>query len=150
MATRSTLLKALLRERHWQKYATFCRQYDRTARKVEPTLVGTWPSRGQYARWLAGDLKGLPRPDHCRVLVALFPGVIAAATAPATASEGTDVPSGGRDGDGVRAGHAGTLSEEIIMSTEDAARFVRRAHGAVNQEVIDQLSADVRRLAADY
>src|SRR5262249_32343238 len=41
-------------------------------------LVGTWPSRTQLHRWLAGDLKGLPYPDHCRVLEGMFPGWSAA------------------------------------------------------------------------
>lgn len=36
------------------------------------------------------------------------------------------------------------------MATEEAARFVRRSRGAVNQDVLDQLTADVRRLACDY
>ncbi|WP_228825270.1 hypothetical protein [Nocardia farcinica] len=71
-------LKRLLRERHWQKYSTFCREYDRTAVSVDPDLVGGAPSRGQLHRWLAGDLKGLPYPDHCRVLEAMFPGWTAA------------------------------------------------------------------------
>ena len=70
-----TVLKTLLRQRHWQTYVTFCRQYDAAARAVDATLVGHWPSRGQFARWLSGDIKGYPHPDHCRVLEALFDGV---------------------------------------------------------------------------
>ncbi|MBX6722496.1 MAG: hypothetical protein IRY92_04530 [Dactylosporangium sp.] len=42
------------------------------------------------------------------------------------------------------------LSEEIMMASEDAARFVRRACGAVDENVLDQLNADVRQLAVDY
>ncbi|MBH0776669.1 hypothetical protein [Nocardia bovistercoris] len=67
-------LKALLRERHWQKYATFCREYDRVAALIDTDLIGTAPSRGQLHRWLSGELKGLPYPDHCRVLEGMFPG----------------------------------------------------------------------------
>jgi hypothetical protein len=74
MSKRSTVLKELLRERHWQTYATFCRQYDKSARELDSVLVGRWPSRGQFARWLSGDLKGMPQPDHCRVLEAMFDG----------------------------------------------------------------------------
>ena len=179
MVTRSTLLKALLRERHWQKYGTFCKEYDIAARKADAALVGTWPSRGQYARWLAGDLKGLPQPDHCRVLVTMFPGLTAAQLfspmdsglivglgaeverrqgdrglpstgQAATSPLGSDVPSGESTGGAVSARYAGTLSEEISMATEDAARFVRQAHGAVDQDVIDQLDADVRQFAIEY
>ena len=77
MSKRSTLLRELLRQRHWQTYATFCRRYDEAARRTDPALVGRWPSRGQFARWLSGDLKGIPHPDHCRVLEAMFPGFTA-------------------------------------------------------------------------
>jgi hypothetical protein len=75
MPKRSTVLRELLRQRHWQTYATFCRQYDEAAQAIDPVLVGRWPSRGQFARWLSGDIKGLPHPDHCRVLEAMFPGL---------------------------------------------------------------------------
>ncbi|MBN1174298.1 MAG: hypothetical protein JXA67_19160 [Micromonosporaceae bacterium] len=67
-------LKALLRQRHWQTYRTFRIEYDRIARDTDPGLVGTWPSRAQLHRWLSGELKGLPYPDHCRILEAMFPG----------------------------------------------------------------------------
>jgi hypothetical protein len=77
MTKRSTVLRELLRQRHWQTYSTFCRQYDAAAGRVDHPLVGKWPSRGQFARWLSGDLKGLPHPDHCRVLEAMFVGVTA-------------------------------------------------------------------------
>jgi hypothetical protein len=36
------------------------------------------------------------------------------------------------------------------MAAEEAARFVRRSRGAVDQDVLDQLTADVRHLATDY
>src|SRR5579859_3890013 len=179
MAPQGTLLKALLCERHWQKYATFCREYDKVARKVDPALAGSWPSRAQYSRWLAGGLKRLPQPDHCRILVAMFPGLTAdqlfsplSATAgvevaevdterpserrPVGRTQATtpaptgDVPSEGEAGDTLSAGQPATLGEEINMAAEDAARFVRRARGAVDQDVLEQLHADVRRLAVDY
>jgi hypothetical protein len=66
-------LKVLLRERHWT-YRTFCAEYDRAAHTLNDRLTGTWPSRAQFQRWLAGDLRRLPYPDACRVLEALFPG----------------------------------------------------------------------------
>ena len=73
MSERPVLLKVLLRQRHWQHYGTFRAEYDKAARLVDPNLVGTWPSRAQLHRWLSGSLKGLPYPDHCRVLEQLFP-----------------------------------------------------------------------------
>jgi hypothetical protein len=73
MAAQPVALRALLRQRHW-KYATFCAEYDKAAKKVDPTLTGTWPSRAQFHRWINGELRGLPYPDACRVLEALFSG----------------------------------------------------------------------------
>jgi hypothetical protein len=67
-------LKVLLREKHWQTYATFCKEYDKAAKVIDPDLVGSWPSRAQLHRWLSGELKGLPYPDHCRILEAMLPG----------------------------------------------------------------------------
>jgi hypothetical protein len=72
------VLKKLLREKHWQTYRTFCRQYDKAARAVDVSLVGSYPSRAQLHRWQSGDVKGLPYAHHCQVLEAMFPGVTAA------------------------------------------------------------------------
>jgi hypothetical protein len=75
MSPHPTLLKELLVARHWQKYETFCTEYDRAAAEIDRRLRATQPSRAQYYRWLAGQLKaGLPYPDACRVLEAMFPG----------------------------------------------------------------------------
>lgn len=71
-------LRDLLRDRHWQNYRAFCLQYDRAAREIDSSYVGTYPSRAQLHRWQAGGLKGLPYPHHCQVLEAMFPGVTAA------------------------------------------------------------------------
>ncbi|REE96791.1 hypothetical protein DFJ69_2240 [Thermomonospora umbrina] len=78
MSNPQVRLKVLLRERHWQTHQTFSAEYDRAARKVDPSLVGQAPSRAQLHRWTTGDVKGLPYPDHCRVLEAMFPGWTAA------------------------------------------------------------------------
>jgi hypothetical protein len=167
------LLKALLRERNWQKYATFCREWDKAAARLDRALIGSYPSRSQLARWLAGDLKGLPYPDACRILEALFPGLTASqlfsvsgSTAvrlsepvlsdsvtpptPASAGDPRDVPSDEAHAERSRSTMDGTLSEEIAMSAEEAARFVRRARGGVDREVIEQLDDDVRKQAHDY
>lgn len=68
------LLKVLLRQRHWQTFRTFQSEYDKAAASVDPRLVGKAPSRAQLYRWLSGDLKSLPHPDHCRVLEEMFTG----------------------------------------------------------------------------
>src|SRR5687767_12650394 len=74
MTDQPILLKILLTQRHWQTYSTFCKEYDKAAKKVDPSLQGGWPSRAQLHRWLSGELKGLPYSGHCRVLEAMFPG----------------------------------------------------------------------------
>jgi hypothetical protein len=68
-----TLLKALLRARHWQKHATFVREWDKAARAIDPQLRGSWPRHAQFYRWLRGELRELPYPDACRVLESMFP-----------------------------------------------------------------------------
>lgn len=42
------------------------------------------------------------------------------------------------------------VSKEISMSTEDSARWIKRGAGGVDENVLDQLHADVREAAADY
>jgi hypothetical protein len=69
-----TVLKRLLVQRHLQRYETFRVEYVKAAGQIAPELRRTAPSRAQYYRWLSGELKGgLPYPDACRVLEALFP-----------------------------------------------------------------------------
>jgi hypothetical protein len=68
------VLKVLLQHRHLQTHRAFCREYDRVAADIDPTLRGGWPSKAQFYRWLAGDLVGIPYADHCRVLEKMFPG----------------------------------------------------------------------------
>ncbi|WP_109505949.1 hypothetical protein [Nocardioides speluncae] len=92
MATSSTLLDQLVRERHWQSHSIFAREYDRAAATVDGSLVGTAPGRAHLHRWLAGGIKGLPYPAHCIVLEAMFPGW--------TASDLFAAPSGHRVGPG--------------------------------------------------
>jgi tetratricopeptide (TPR) repeat protein len=74
MAEVPTLLKMLLTERHMQPYPTFCREYEKAARRIDPALVATAPGREQYQRWLSGRMKTKPHPHHCRVLERMFPG----------------------------------------------------------------------------
>jgi tetratricopeptide (TPR) repeat protein len=74
VATSEPALKTLIRDRHLT-YESFCREWDRTARSFDDHLVGKWPGRAQYYRWLRGELaNGRPYPDACRMLEAMFPG----------------------------------------------------------------------------
>jgi hypothetical protein len=72
--TAMPVLKVLLQHRHLQTHRSFCREYDKVATGIDPTLRGSWPSKAQFYRWLAGNLVRLPYPDHCRILEGMFPG----------------------------------------------------------------------------
>lgn len=74
MDVKQVVLKVLLQQRHLQTHGAFCREYDRVAAGIDPTLRRGWPSKAQFYRWLSGDLVGLPYPDHCRILESMFPG----------------------------------------------------------------------------
>lgn len=74
LSSKPVALKTLLQQRHMQTHSAFCREYDKVAVDLDPTLKGGWPSRAQFYRWLSGDLIGLPYTDHCRILERMFPG----------------------------------------------------------------------------
>ncbi len=74
MPERHVRLKDALRARRWTAYRTFCREYDRAAKAVDSDLVGSYPSRAQLHRWMTGEVKRLPYPDHCRVLEQMLSG----------------------------------------------------------------------------
>ena len=72
-----TLLRSLVIERHWQKFAAFEAQFSRAAaelaeRQGEPRLKKVTVSRRQFERWYAGRVKTEPYPDACRVLEYMF------------------------------------------------------------------------------
>jgi len=70
----ATLLKVLLAQKGWERYGTFCREYERAAARIDRNLTGSAPSRAQLHRWLSGTVKTLPYADHCLVIEAMFPG----------------------------------------------------------------------------
>lgn len=155
-AAKAIRLKKLLRERHWQKYATFCREYDRAAGLIDTDLVGTAPSRGQLHQWLAGELKGLPYPDHCRILEAMFPDWTAAALFELVPDD--DLPVSDKSGVGqlVRA-----VSEAFRTPDADRSEWTpaesHQPHGAVRldgafhsagDEIPDSLQRITKKLVA--
>lgn len=70
----STLLRDLLHRRHLHDYRTFCHAYNVAAALIDKSLVGSYPAEQRFHQWITGDMIGLPYPDHCNVLEALFPG----------------------------------------------------------------------------
>jgi hypothetical protein len=74
---RPTLLRALITERHWQRFKTFEAQFRRAARELaererDPGLAKLTVSSRQWERWYAGSVKTEPHPDACRVLEHMF------------------------------------------------------------------------------
>ena len=70
----SPLLRELLRRRCLPNYRAFCEAYNTAAAAIDGSLIGTHPAEQQFHRWISGDMVGLPYPDHCNVLEAMFPG----------------------------------------------------------------------------
>lgn len=68
-------LKALLQDQHIHEHSAFVTEYTKHAKALN--LNGTEvtpPTKGQYYKWLAGSLSGVPRGHHCRILESMFPG----------------------------------------------------------------------------
>jgi hypothetical protein len=90
-----TLLRALLRSRHLQEHRAFTRAYERVTKELDGGKGSQPPSKATFYRWLAGGVSGLPHPDHCRVLEAMFPGyTVAALLAPWDSTRALPVHSG--------------------------------------------------------
>jgi hypothetical protein len=75
--SRPTLLRALITERHWQRFQTFEAQFRHVARELaehehDPDLAKLTVSPRQWERWYAGNVKTEPHPDACRVLEHMF------------------------------------------------------------------------------
>ncbi|WP_157126096.1 hypothetical protein [Nocardia mikamii] len=71
----ATILKMLLAERHLTSHADFLAAYDHCAARLDPPIPpGYGPAKTQYYQWLSGNMVGLPRDYHCRVLATMFPG----------------------------------------------------------------------------
>ncbi len=75
--SRPTLLRALIVQRHWQRFQTFEAQFRHAARELaerdhDPDLAKLTVSSRQWERWYAGNVKSEPHPDACRVLEHMF------------------------------------------------------------------------------
>lgn len=68
-------LKVLLQDQHLHQHSDFAAEYKRHADALNLSGGGVGPpTKGQYYRWLAGGLNGVPRGHHCRILESMFPG----------------------------------------------------------------------------
>ena len=165
MTRQPTVLAVLLEDKSLQRYGSFRVAYEKAARSLDRERGGSEPSRAQFHRWLTGDLRGLPHPEHCRVLEHLLAGYSAAQLfrpcsdgIPAAAASTGPVPQVAR---GLLA-HAGMADvaavfasrSEFAASAElgglfDGASCIRAAGLSLNlicQQVPDQ---QLRRLLRD-
>jgi hypothetical protein len=155
-----TLLKVLLTRQHWQKFETFCAEYERTAAEVGRELRGTAPSKAQYYRWLSGQLKGgVPYPDACRVLERMFPDWTAAelfGDCPAEVGDPAGVEVSPSTPAGQLADVAAVYTSRAEFSAKlptaallDGARDVRAAGLSLNMLTQHYPDASMRRLIED-
>jgi hypothetical protein len=143
-------LKAVLRQQHLQTHNGFCREYDKVARTIDPELVGTYPSRAQFHRWLSGELKGLPHPHHCRVLEKMCAGYSAAQLF------GPDQPNEPNVDVDVAAGDCGlfdVIEDRIDRPTAGAVEWgpeqltdVGRAYAGLSASDAEDVSENIQRL----
>jgi Domain of unknown function (DUF5919) len=74
MSAQPTVLAVLLEAKGLDRYGTFRAAYDKAARALGRQHGSAPPSRAQFHRWLTGDLRRLPRTDHCLVLEQILTG----------------------------------------------------------------------------
>lgn len=156
----STLLAALLTQKGQQRYGSFCAAYDKAARSLDGKPASA-PSRAQFHRWLAGEMRSLPYTDHCRVLEHMLVGYTASqlfapcpdGAIPAPARRSPDARPGPVPGHAAQV-PAGTVDVTAVFTTRpefaasvqpaallDGARQVRAAGLSLNlicQQVPDQ------------
>ncbi|MGH8931378.1 MAG: XRE family transcriptional regulator [Egibacteraceae bacterium] len=155
-----TLLWALVTQRHWRTHATFALQFRYAAgeladRERDERLRSLSVSPRQFERWLNGSLKTQPYPDQCRVLEHLFGRPVAELLAPATEPE---EPRGQTERIERGAAMVGRnhhdvhgVKGQVEMAARRALRFALAAESTnTGQETVDQLTDEVRRLAAAY
>lgn len=119
MASQPPLLSVLLKRRYWQTHSTFKREYDKAAAQIDKRLVGGWPSRAQFYRWLTGGIKGLPHADHCRVLEKMLPGWAAPQLFQPPSDDADSAPpqQSARSADPQLSSSRGQFGEEFALTT---------------------------------
>jgi predicted kinase len=125
----TTRLKAMLQANHWQGHRAFCVQYDRVALTIDPMLQGSWPSRAQLHRWMAGEIKRLPYADHCSILEGMFPGWTAVQLFECSDEESDSV---------VLAGAAVGSARSVSRDTRDPRDPFDEARRAIDQ-ILDRM-----------
>ena len=136
-------MRVLVTSRHWQKFATFERQFRNAARELaereeDPGLARVTVSRRQFERWYAGAVKTTPHPDACRILEFMFGLPAARLLAPAGEPAGVaGRVLGSQDAAGLTAWVTGSsVSDEAIAGLDRAAARVAESHGQAAPVVV--------------
>lgn len=136
-----TVLEALIRKADpsigYRSIPEWCVHFNDVAKQLGESAT---LSDRQLRRWMAGDVLDA-RPSARRVAQRVWKLAFEALVSPPGMGGGLpDAVGSALD----------ELNQEIAMSTEDSARWVKRGAGGVDENVLDQLHADVRHFAADY
>ncbi|WP_280385277.1 hypothetical protein [Nocardia wallacei] len=135
-AAARTVLEALVRSGD-RTLAEWCVYFNHVASQSRERVT---LSERQLRRWMAGDVPDA-RPAAKRVAQRVWKLAFDALVSPPD--------PGGAVPEAVPAA-LDQLNQELAMSTEDSARWIKRGAGGVDENVLDQLHADVRHYAADY
>ncbi|MGF6889479.1 tetratricopeptide (TPR) repeat protein [Nocardia sp. GAS34] len=129
-----TVLELLIRQSTWT-VPEWCARFNEVARLSDESAT---LSARQLRRWMSGEAEA--RPASRRVARLVWKLSFEALTAPPEAEHPPEPALSTLE----------MMTQEIAMSTDDSARWIKRGAGGVDENVLEQLHADVRALAADY
>lgn len=174
-----TMLRVLLKQRHWLGYRTFEAQFARAARQLsereeEPELAKVTLSEATFERWLYGKVKAMPQTSSRRILEHMFGIPVRELLRPVDATNNPDFSLTSKNDrsaaasnnrslvnpdaiDGLVVGRIPpdsaniSVSALIEASTADAAQITMSAgREVINPLTIEQLYEEVCRLSVDY
>ncbi|WP_280309859.1 hypothetical protein [Nocardia abscessus] len=130
-----TVLEQLVRQSE-RSLPEWCAHFNATAAQLheDATL-----SERQLRRWMAGNVPDA-RSSSQRVARKVWKLAFDVLVSPPSSVDSLEPVPSMHD----------RLTQEIAMSTEDSARWVKRGAGGVDKNVLDQLHADVANLAGQY
>ncbi|MGY2087274.1 hypothetical protein [Nocardia gipuzkoensis] len=131
-----TVLEALVRTGD-RSNAEWCTVFNELAKQSQENAT---LSERQLRRWMAGDVPDA-RPAARRVAQRVWKLAFEVLVSPPNV--GGELPQAATSA-------IDQLNQEIEMSTEDSARWVKRGAGGVDENVLEQLHVDVHHFAADY
>jgi len=149
-----SVLRRLLVERHWQRYATFRARFEDAAQQVagetgQPRLARLTVSPRQFDRWMYGEIVSLPRDEARQVLEHLLGRPVHELFATAA------TPTQPRETSGPSVAAAGTEPDEVedlvVAAAAEAREHADRlAVAGVDAVAVDRLRDQVIALAGEF